>query len=342
MILLTTPASKLQLNTSAAGAIAVQASWVDASGATITPGGANLASITAAATTDVVAGPAASTQRNVKDLSVRNTSATVANTVTLIHTDSVNAVEKFKCTLAAGETLVYDQGGDFQVYDAKGTLKTANTSPGTLIAQTVLTSGTALTTSAATTKVRARLRAGGGGGGGSTSSAAAAACAGGGAQGGYAEKLVLGVSPGAILTYAIGAAGAPGIAGATGGTGGNTVITINGVTITANGGPGGAGLPAVAAATFTLGGAAPAPSTGADFNSSGAPGEMGIQVSGTVGAGGRGGGEGAGNARSTAGAGNSATTSSGAGGGGGCVLNGSTAVGGGSGASGVIIVEEFA
>ena len=343
MLLLNSITSKLQLVTSAAGAIDVQSSWIDASGTTITPGGSNIASIVTAATTDIVPAPAASTNRNIKDLSVRNTSASVANVVTLVHTDGTTPKEKFKCSLAVGESFTYDQSGDFQVYDVTGALKTVNVTPGAFLRLSVLTAGTTVVLGATTRAVRVQLRAGGGGGGGATLVAGAAGAAGGGAQGGFADKHFTGVSPGSTLTYALGAAGAAGAnTGGTGGTGGNTTITVNGVLVTANGGLGGVGIVSVAAAAFPAGGAAPANSTNGDINGSGDPGVSGIQVSGTAGRSGIGGGEGAGQGLSVAGAGNAARASSGAGGGGGLVLNGSAAVIGGAGGAGFIFLEEFA
>ena len=70
MLLLTSVSDLIQVITGSAGAIAVHASWVDNATGTITPGRTNTASITGALTTTVVAAPAASTQRNVKFMSI--------------------------------------------------------------------------------------------------------------------------------------------------------------------------------------------------------------------------------------------------------------------------------
>lgn len=341
MLLLTTTTSKLRLVTGSAGSVSVQVSAVDLdSGVASVPTLPNLASITTATTTDIVPSPAASTQRNVKDLSIRNIG--IAQILTVVHTDGTVAVEKFRWSAGAGETCVFDQTGDWQVFDANGVLKTSTSAPGSLVRRTALLSGTSVILSASTRAVKAIMRAGGGGGGGATLVAASAGCAGGGAQGGYAERYVANVSGGATLAYTIGAGGTAGAnTGGTGGTGGTTTITINAVTTTANGGLGGVGLVSVATAAATLGGAPPAVSVNADFNASGAPGEPGLQFSGLLGVAGRGGGDGAGNSRNTAGAGNNALANTAGGGGGGCVLNGSAAVVGGVGGSGYIILEEF-
>lgn len=109
MLNLATTTSKLQVITSAAGAIDVMASWVDLSGSTVTPGGAPVA-ITTAATTDVVPGPAASTVRNVKSVLIRNKGA-ASNTITVQVNASSVAYEVRKVTLGPGDCLVYDEGG---------------------------------------------------------------------------------------------------------------------------------------------------------------------------------------------------------------------------------------
>jgi hypothetical protein len=343
MLLLTSTTSILQVTTSAAGAVAVQASWVDASGTTVTPGQTNTVNITTAATTTVVAAPAASTQRNVKDLSIRNTSATVAQIITVIHTDGTTPEQKYQCALAVGETAVFDQTGSWSVYDATGIKKQVAISPGSLVKTTVLTAGTTLVLGATTKNVRVRLRGGGGGGGGSQTQAAAAAASAGGAQGGYAERYFTGVTPGATLTYAIGVGGTGGLSTNGNGTaGGNTTITVNAAAVTANGGPGGSAFGiGLAGAASSTGGSAPALSTSGDLNGSGMPGNPGIQFSATAGISGSGGGEGAGRGSAVAGAGVAGLANTGGGGSGALMLNGSASVVGGSGAAGFIILDEY-
>ena len=71
MILLTSTSDRLRVITGSAGDIRVQASYVDLSGTTVTPGRQNT-SISTATTTDIVGGPGASTQRNVKFCSIFN------------------------------------------------------------------------------------------------------------------------------------------------------------------------------------------------------------------------------------------------------------------------------
>src|SRR4051794_25451695 len=112
MLLLTSTTDKIQIITGQAITTDVHASWVDYAAGSTTPGRTNTA-ITTAATTDVVAAPAASTQRNVKTINVRNKHATSSVDVTVVHTDGTTAVELIKITLSAGDTLEYVEGVGF-------------------------------------------------------------------------------------------------------------------------------------------------------------------------------------------------------------------------------------
>jgi hypothetical protein len=125
MLLLTSTSDKIQLVTSAAGDVDVHATWVDNASGTITPGRTNTVAIATATTTDVVAAPAASTQRNVQSLLVRNTHASVTNTVTVRHTDGTNAADIFSTALAPGEVLQFLDGVGFQVLTSSGAVKTS-------------------------------------------------------------------------------------------------------------------------------------------------------------------------------------------------------------------------
>jgi len=123
MLLLTSTSDKVQVITGSAGTIKVRADWVDNVSGTITPGRTNTASIATATTTDVVAAPASSTQRNVKSLSVRNTDASVSNLITIQHTDGTTTEELWKGTLLSGEAVIFDQTGVFTLYDVNGAIK---------------------------------------------------------------------------------------------------------------------------------------------------------------------------------------------------------------------------
>jgi hypothetical protein len=125
MLLLTSTSDKVQVITGSAGTVKVHGSWVDNASGTITPGRTNTASITTATTTDVVGAPAASTQRNIKHLSVRNTDASVSNAITVQHTDGTTVEEQWKGTLLPGEAVILDQNGVYTVYTANGVIKSS-------------------------------------------------------------------------------------------------------------------------------------------------------------------------------------------------------------------------
>ena len=129
MLLLTSTSDLIQVITGSAGSINVHASWVDNASGTITPGRTNTATIATAATTTVVASPSASTQRNVKLLSVYNSSSTVSNLITVQHTDGTNTEILWKGTLAPGESTAIDDAGDFHVADSNGIEKTTTAYP---------------------------------------------------------------------------------------------------------------------------------------------------------------------------------------------------------------------
>jgi hypothetical protein len=120
---LTGTSDLVQVTTSSAADIDVQASWVDQTTTAFTPGRTNTL-ITSATTTTVVGSPAGSTQRAVTSMKVRNAHAATANTVTIIHTDGTNAPEVWKGELLAGEAVQYD-GKVFLKVDANGNTRTS-------------------------------------------------------------------------------------------------------------------------------------------------------------------------------------------------------------------------
>lgn len=124
MLLLTSTSDKIQVVTGSAVAMEVHASWVDNASGTITPGRTNT-EITTATTTDVVAAPGASTQRNVQTLIIRNNHASSSNETTVRHTDGTTAVDIFKATLAFGEAIQFIDGVGFNVISNAGAVKTS-------------------------------------------------------------------------------------------------------------------------------------------------------------------------------------------------------------------------
>jgi hypothetical protein len=339
MLLLTSTSDKIQLVTTSTANTDVQASWVDNNAGAITPGRTNTA-ISSAATTDIVAAPAASTQRNIKSLTIRNKHASASQTVTVKHTDGTTAVELFSCTLNAGEHLIWTDGNGFLSYDSAGGVKNVGRT-GRYLRTTVLTSGTSFTTGPDTNTLFVRLIAAGGQGGGCS---ATIGCVGsGGGSGGYAEK-TFAVAPNTAYTCAIGAGGSTGGTGANGQNGGNTTFTVGATTVTANGGGGGVNGSSISVPV--LGGAGGTVSTNGDVNTPGTPGEAcittGTAANNRSGAG----------ASSLAGGGANAvleatnTTGTNAGGfgsgGSGAATSAATARAGGTGSGGVIMVDEYA
>lgn len=121
MLLLLTNAGtdKLQLVTSATAPVDVHVSWVDKNTSTgaISEGRTNTA-IASATTTDITATPAATTNRNIKALTVRNKDATASNDVTVVYDANGTDCELYKVTLLAGDTLQFIEGVGFYVLTA--------------------------------------------------------------------------------------------------------------------------------------------------------------------------------------------------------------------------------
>jgi hypothetical protein len=145
IILTNAGTDKMQIVTSAAVTVDVHASWVDLASGSVTPGRTNTA-ITTAATTDVVATPAASTQRNVKTLNVRNKHASSSVDVTVVFDQNGTDFELHKATLAAGEVLEYIEGiGWFKVSVATPNLQMLGLTADQSNATTTATEVTGLT-----------------------------------------------------------------------------------------------------------------------------------------------------------------------------------------------------
>lgn len=123
MILLTSTSQILEVVTSAAGSVDYTASYVDHTTSAGTPGSGQ-GNIATATTTTVVTAPAASTQRQIKHLSVHNSHGSVAQVVTVQKDVSSTNVLLFRTTLAAGESLNYSEAAGWQVHDANGRLRT--------------------------------------------------------------------------------------------------------------------------------------------------------------------------------------------------------------------------
>jgi hypothetical protein len=104
----------------------IQAGYVDFTATATTPASSNLLSNGITAVT-AVAAPAASTQRQLKILTVYNND-TVSVTVTVQYNDNGTNRILTKTTLAVGDTLQYVDGQGFRVIDTNGNLKNGSSS----------------------------------------------------------------------------------------------------------------------------------------------------------------------------------------------------------------------
>src|SRR5262245_48345753 len=112
MIFLAATTDKLQLTTSAAATIDVNCNYIDANSSTLAAsgGGKQNTAISTATTTDILAAPASSTLRTLKQMTARNKHASLACDVTVLFDQNATDFELHKVTLNAGETLEYIEG----------------------------------------------------------------------------------------------------------------------------------------------------------------------------------------------------------------------------------------
>jgi len=115
MILLTATTDKIQVISSSAANLDVHISYQEVSSTTftVTGMGRTNTAISSAATTDVLAAPAGSTNRNVKTIHIRNKHASLANDVTVQFNQNATLFELHKVTLNAGDALEYVEGVGF-------------------------------------------------------------------------------------------------------------------------------------------------------------------------------------------------------------------------------------
>ena len=127
MILLTNTTHILELLTTAAVSLDYYVSYADNTSSAFTPG-VSSGNINTATTTTILSAPAASTQRQVKFLTLRNRSSTSSQGVTLKY--DVSGTEQYitaDITLAAGEVLEYNDGTGFIIRARNGNPRTVDT-----------------------------------------------------------------------------------------------------------------------------------------------------------------------------------------------------------------------
>lgn len=119
----------LELTTSTTAGIDYTASYADHTSSTFTPG-KSAGAIATATTTTIVSAPAASTTRQLKALTLRNTSTTTSNTLVLQRDVSATDRTMAGFTLAPGEWMDVDANGSISFYTASGVRKEAATDIG--------------------------------------------------------------------------------------------------------------------------------------------------------------------------------------------------------------------
>lgn len=122
MILLTATTHALELQTSSSASTDWTCSYVDMDASATTPGSAQ-GNVSSATTTTIAAAPAASTQRQIKHISVVNKSAT-SQTVTIKKDVSATEYVVFRAVIAENETVEYTDGKGWGIFNATGILQT--------------------------------------------------------------------------------------------------------------------------------------------------------------------------------------------------------------------------
>lgn len=136
MILLPTTNDTLELITGSSGSVDYYSSYADLTTTTFTPADTS-GNITTATTTTITSAPSASTQRQIKLLTIRNRS-TNSQTVT-VQRNSNGTISRLTpdIVLASGEVLQFLDGRGFSVLDpfaaAKGVTKSEITNPPTYL-----------------------------------------------------------------------------------------------------------------------------------------------------------------------------------------------------------------
>ena len=122
MILLTQTTHSLELETTSSSSTDWTCSYVDMDASATTPGSAQ-GNVASATTTVIATAPAASTQRQIKHISIRNKN-TAAQTVTVKKDVSATEYTVFTATLASGEGAEYTDGKGWTCFDGQGRGKT--------------------------------------------------------------------------------------------------------------------------------------------------------------------------------------------------------------------------
>ncbi|MDB5179636.1 MAG: fibronectin type domain protein [Candidatus Saccharibacteria bacterium] len=130
MIILKATTESLQITSSSTAGLDYSISYADITTTTFTPS-TNEGKISTATTTSILAAPAASTQRQVKLITIANTHATVSNQVYIQKLISATAYMQTPIvTLLAGEAFQYMDGSGWTYYSSTGQIKNVQTAAG--------------------------------------------------------------------------------------------------------------------------------------------------------------------------------------------------------------------
>lgn len=126
MIILDATTQTVTMTTSTGADVDYYVSYVDITSSAFTPG-TSVGTATTATTTTILSAPAASTQRQVKYISITNIDTT-SQTVTIKHdTSGTGKSMTSEVNLGASESLQYTQSKGWQAYTAGGRLKSSVT-----------------------------------------------------------------------------------------------------------------------------------------------------------------------------------------------------------------------
>jgi hypothetical protein len=131
MIILDATTKSLQFKlggTATANQLPFSASYVDSTSTATIPGEQDGTSNNTTAV-NVTSAPAASTQRLVKNIIIRNADTAVA-TVTVIYNNNATLRNIIVVTLAAGDQLIYEDGQGWSCLDSSGNIKTSGSGGG--------------------------------------------------------------------------------------------------------------------------------------------------------------------------------------------------------------------
>lgn len=131
MILLTATTDTLTITTTSVADIDYSISYADITTTTFLPGTSEGKIVTAVSTT-VLAAPAASTQRQIKLITITNRHASIANTalVKKVKSGPADFNQTPTVTLLAGETMQYVDGQGWVYYSVTGAIKAQQTAAG--------------------------------------------------------------------------------------------------------------------------------------------------------------------------------------------------------------------